>query len=208
MNRDIKVLIVDDNALLRMGLRDTIEDEHDMIVVAEADNGLDAIEQFEKCKPDLVTMDYRMPVEDGISATRKIIDLYPDAKIIILSIYEGEEDIWNAWKAGVSGYLSKTDGADQIVDALRSVSRGETYFPASITRKLEARKEQKSLTDRELEVLQLIVDGCSNKEIMARLELSASTVRVHVSNMLEKLGVLDRTQAAVAAVKRGIVHLD
>lgn len=208
MSGKTKVLVVDDIALLRMGLRDTIADEGDMVVVGEASNGVEAVEQYRRLQPDVVTMDYRMPNEDGLEATKKIIEEFPDARIVFLSIYEGEEDIWNAWKAGVVAYLSKTDAADQVVDAIRSVAAGEPYFPASIVRKLEARKGQKSLTSRELEVLRLIVGGHSNKEIMAELDLSASTVRVHVSSVLEKLGVLDRTQAAVAAVKRGVVHID
>ncbi len=207
-DKKIGVLVVDDNALLRVGLRDTIADEPDMVPAGEAQNGVEALEMYRRLRPDVVTMDYRMPNEDGLEASRKILEEFPDARIVFLSICEGEEDIWNAWQAGVRGYLSKTEAAENVIDAIRCVAAGGTYFPPQITDKLEARKGQKSLTPREIEVLRLIVDGCSNKEIMTTLHLSASTVRVHVSNVLEKLDVLDRTQAAIAAIKRGIVHLD
>lgn len=208
MSEPISVLVVDDNALLRVGLKDTVGDEPDMMVAGEAANGSEALERYRELQPGVVTMDYRMPNEDGLEATRKILAEFPDARIVFLSVYEGEEDIWNAWQAGVLGYLSKTGAIENVIEAIREVAAGNSYFPATIAGKLEARKEQDSLTPREMEVLKLIVEGCSNKEIMAKLSLSASTVRVHVSNMLEKLGVLDRTQAAVAAVKRGIIHLD
>ena len=208
MRDNIKVLIVDDNGLLRTGLRDIVEDQADMEVVGEAANGVEALERFRALGPDVVTMDYRMPEEDGVAAMTKIHQEFPDARVVFLSTYEGEDDIWNAWQAGALGYISKSRAAENIIEAIREVSTGACFFPAAIARKLEERKTQESLTPRELEVLRLIVDGCSNKEIMSRLNLSASTVRVHVSNMLEKLGVLDRTQAAVAAVRRGIVHLD
>lgn len=208
MSEMIRVLIVDDNALLRVGLRDTIGDEPDMIAVGEAWNGSEAVDRFRELLPNVVTMDYRMPGEDGLQATARILSEFPDALIVFLSIYEGEEDIWNAWQAGVRAYLSKTDEPESVVEAIREVAAGNSYFPASIASKLETRKNRDSLTPRELEALGLIVAGNSNKEIMAALGLSASTVRVHVSNVLEKLGALDRTQAAITAVKQGIIHID
>lgn len=208
MSKPITVLIVDDNTLLRVGLRDTISDEKDMEVIGEASNGSEAVERYRQLRPEVVTMDYRMPNEDGMEASRRILEEFPDARIVFLSIYEGEEDIWNARQAGVLAYLSKTDASENIIEAIREVYAGNSYFPAAIARKLEERKEQATLTPRELEVLKLIVAGNSNKEIMTALDLSASTVRVHVSHVLEKLGALDRTQAVVAAVKKGIVHID
>ncbi|MDZ8117798.1 response regulator transcription factor [Pontiella agarivorans] len=207
MSDKISVMIVDDNGLLRVGLKDIISDEGDMTTVAEAATGEEAVGLYSECHPDVVTMDYRMPDLDGLEASKRILSQFPDAKILFLSTYEGEEDIWNAWQTGVAGYLSKADAYEHIIEAIREAAEGRSYFPAAIARKLEARKGQASLTPRELEVLKLIVAGNSNKEIMGELDLSASTVRVHVSNVLEKLGVLDRTQAAIAAVKRGIVHL-
>ena len=206
--KKISVLVVDDNALLRKGLRGTISDEEDMVCVGEAANGVEALEQFRKLQPDVVTMDYRMPNEDGLEASKKIFAEFPDVRIVFLSTYEGEEDIWNAWQAGAVGYLSKSEISKSIVEAIREVGAGHSYFPAAIARKLEARKERDSLTPRETEVLQLIVEGNCNKEIMVKLGISDGTVRVHVSKVLEKLGAMDRTQAAVTALTQGIIHLN
>ncbi|MFD2256155.1 response regulator [Luteolibacter algae] len=208
MSERITLLVVDDNAMLRTGLRYTIQAELDIQIVGEASNGSEARDRFRELRPDVVSMDYRMPKEDGVTACRKIVDEFPEAKVLLLSICEGEEDIWNAWNAGAKGYLPKDDAVGQIAAAIRSLAAGQHYFPPGIADKLELRKGQSSLTPREMEVLQLIVRGCSNKEIMEALTLSSGTVRMHVSNMIDKLGVADRTQAAIAAVKRGIVHLD
>lgn len=207
MSKVISVLIVDDNALLRLGLMEAISGEEDMQLAGEASNGIEAVELFRKIKPDVVIMDYRMPAEDGVAATQKIVSEFPDAKIILLSVYEGEEDIWNAWKAGVQGYLSKSEAAHNFIGAIRTVAGGDACFPSEIAAKLEGRKEQRSLTPREMEVLRLIVDGNTNKEIMSALQVSAGTVKLHVSHTLEKLGVADRTQAAIMAIKKGIIHL-
>ncbi len=205
---DVKVLVVDDNALLRYGLRDTINNEDGMSVVGEAANGTEALEQYRALKPDVVTMDYRMPNEDGLEASRKILAEFPEAKIIFLSICEGDEDVWNAWKVGVCGYLSKTNAADEILDAISELSKGGRYFPASMVEKVEFRKTQDELTPREMEVLDLMVKGQSNKEIAASFGISVSTVKHHISKLLEKLGAADRTQAVIMALKRGFVHLD
>lgn len=207
-DNDITVLIVDDNALLRYGLRDAISSEEGMVAVGEAANGIEALEQYRKLKPDVVTMDYRMPNEDGLNATRNIVAEFPDASIIFLSICEGEEDVWNAWKAGVQGYLPKTDAAEDILEAILEVGSGGTYFPASIAQKLEFRKQQEDLSPRELEVLTLLGQGQSNKEIADHVDISVHTVKHHVTNIREKLGAADRTQAVVIAFKRGILHLD
>lgn len=208
MDKVLSILIVDDNALLRMGLVEALSGEDDLLLVGEASDGTEALEMYRKLRPDVVIMDYRMPLEDGVTATRKIVSEFPEAKIILLSVFEGEEDIWNAWRAGVRGYLSKSEAALVFLESIRTVAAGGTYFPEGIARKLEVRKEQGSLTPREMDVLRLIVDGQTNKEIMVTLNISASTVKLHVSNMLEKMGVCDRTQAAIMAVKKGIIHLD
>lgn len=201
------VLIVDDNMLLRMGLTEAISGEPDMEVAGEASNGVDAYSQYATLRPDVVIMDYRMPKENGVEATRKIKADFPDAKIILLSVYEGEEDVWNAWSAGVAGYLSKSEAAHNIVSAIRQVALGAFVFPEAISQKLDARKNRTSLSPRELEVLGLIVGGLSNKEMETQLSLSTGTVKFHVHNLLEKLQVADRTQAVVVAVKNGIIHL-
>ncbi len=203
----ISVLIVDDNVLLRMGLSEAISREKDMELVGEGSNGAEAFDLYSELKPDVVVMDYRMPLVDGVDATKRIVAEFPEAQIILLSVYEGEEDIWNAWNAGVRGYISKSEAAESLQDAIRCVADGDSYFPAAIYGKLASRKERGTLSPRELQVLQLIVDGLSNKEIEARLNLSQGTVKLHVRNMLEKLGVADRTQAAVLALKSGIIRM-
>lgn len=208
MTKSISVLIVDDNALLRMGLRDLISDEADLNPVGEAASGTEAVELYRELRPDVVTMDYRMPDEDGLVASQKILAEFPDARVIFLSTYEKEEYIWNAWQSGVYGYLAKSNAAENIIEAIREVAAGGSFFPAAIARKLEARRGKTNLTKREMEVLRLIVEGSSNKEIMVSLGLSASTVRVHVSNVLEKLGAMDRTQAAIMAIKKGVVTVE
>lgn len=208
MNKKTSVLIVDDNVLLRMGLIEAISREPDMELAGEASNGVEALDRYRALLPDVVVMDYRMPLEDGVESTRKIVAEYPNARVILLSVYEGEEDIWNAWQAGVKGYLSKSEAADNFLDAIRSVADGQLCFPEGIARKLEARQNKLSLSPRELQVLHEIVAGKSNKEIEVSLNISEGTVKLHVRNMLEKLGVADRTQAAVAALKNGIIRLD
>lgn len=208
MNEIISILVVDDNALLRIGLAEAISREADMELAGEAANGKEALIKYRELKPDVVVMDYRMPVEDGVEGTRNIVEEFPDAKIVLLSVYEGEEDIWNAWNAGVRGYLSKSDAAENFMEAVRAVAKGDTCFPEGIAQKLEARQGRNSLTRREMQVLQCIVDGHTNKEIEGKLDISEGTVKLHVRNMLEKLEVSDRTQAAVKAMKNGIIHVE
>lgn len=207
MSDKIEVMVVDDNSLLRLGLTEAIGGEPDLEAVGEAENGVQALELFRKLQPDVVTMDYQMPGDNGVECTRKIIAEFPEAKVILLSVFEGEEDVWNAVQAGAQGYLTKTGEIEEVLDAIREVASGGTYFPAAIAQKLASREERESLTTRELEVLQLIVEGNSNKEIMDKLDISVGTVKLHVSHILEKLGAADRTQAAIMAVKQGIVHL-
>lgn len=208
MGKKTKIMVVDDNSLLRLGLTEAIGGEGDLVAVGEAENGLEALELYRKLQPDVVTMDYQMPGENGIEATRKIVAEFPDARILLLSVFEGEEDIWNAVQAGARGYLNKSGDIEEVLDAIREVAEGGNYFPAAIAQKLASRGERASLTARELEVLGLIVGGNSNKEIMAELDISEGTVKLHVSHILEKLGAADRTQAAIMAVKQGIVHLE
>lgn len=140
--------MVDDNSMLRVGLRDTIIDEEDMQPVGEASNGVEALERYRQLRPDVVTMDYRMPVQDGLEATRSILAEFPDAHIVFLSIYDGEEDVVNAWRAGAHGYLSKTEATEKIVYAIREVAAGDRCFPDSIARKLESGEEHKPHTPR------------------------------------------------------------
>jgi DNA-binding NarL/FixJ family response regulator len=206
--KKIRVLIVDDHAMMRLGLAEAIAGERDMTVVAEASNGTQALDLYRKHLPDVVTMDFQLPGPDGAESTRHLREIFPDARVVILSVFEGEEDIWRAVEAGATGYVSKAAEIEEVLEAIRHVFAGDTYFPAVISRKLTERRSRETLTPRELEVLRQIVAGLSNKEIAIALKTSEATVKLHISNTLAKLQVADRTQAAIAAVQRGIVRLD
>lgn len=208
MKKKIRVLIVDDHAMVRLGLAEAISGERDLTLVGEAANGTQAIEQFRKLQPDVVTMDFQMPGMDGAQATAALRQEFPEARVVILSMFEGEEDIWRAVKSGASAYVLKSADVDDVLEAVRHVQAGDTYFPAAIATKLAARETRGTLTPRELQVLQHIVGGLSNKEIAAALKMSEATVKLHISNTLAKLPAADRTQAAIIAVQRGIVRLD
>lgn len=208
MRRKIRVLIVDDHAMMRLGLAEAINGERDMMLAGEASNGAQAIEAYRELQPDVVTMDFQMPGVDGAEATARLRSEFPEARVVILSVFEGEEDIWRAVKAGAMGYVLKSAEVEDILEAIRHVMAGDTYFPAAIASKLAAREMRDTLTNRESQVLRHIVAGLSNKEIAATLHTSEATVKLHISNTLAKLGVADRTQAAIVAVQRGIVHLD
>jgi|SRR5215813_4134795 len=203
----IRVLVVDDQFVVRMGLVSIIDAQPDMRVVAEALNGRMAIELFRQHSPQITLMDLRMPVMDGIEATRSLIRDFPQARIIVLTTYEGEEDIHRALQAGARGYLLKDALRDELLSAIRAVHLGRKYIPPDIAARLAERIPMSDLTTRELEVLGLIVKGMNNADIAAALSISRGTVKIHVNNILSKMGVSDRTQAATAAIKRGIVHL-
>lgn len=208
MRKKIRVLIVDDHAMMRLGLAEAINGERDMTLAGEASNGAMAIEQYRKLQPDVVTMDFQMPTMDGAQATAALREEFPDAKVVILSVFEGEEDIWRAVKSGASAYVLKSAEVEDVLEAVRHVQAGDTYFPAAIASKLAARQTRGTLTPRELQVLRHVVGGLSNKEIASELKMSEATVKLHISNTLAKLSAADRTQAAIVAVQRGIVHLD
>ncbi len=209
MEKVIKVLVVDDNALMRMGLTGAISVEPGLEVAGEAANSEEALAFVREHQPDVVTMDYQMPGDDGVTCTAKIMAEFPKTKVILLSVFDSEEDIWQAEKAGVKGYLTKkAGGVVDVISAIQEVAAGGTYFPAAIAQKLESRRKQQDLTPRELEVLRLLADGQSNKELADSLNISLATVKVHIANLREKLGALDRTQAVVIAYKKGILHLD
>ncbi len=207
MKKKISVLIVDDHFMARMGLSVPINGEPDMTVVAEARNAAETITFYRKHRPDVVTMDYMMPDQNGVEATRTLIAAFPEAQIIMLSGRDGEEDIHRAVEAGVRGYLTKAAERDEVLAAIRTVHQGGRVFPPDVAAKLAARKEREPLTERELNILRLIVDGRSNKEISTTLHMSEGLVKLHVSLILEKLGAPDRTRAATLAIARGIVHL-
>ncbi|MHA3770401.1 response regulator [Verrucomicrobiota bacterium sgz303538] len=208
MKHEIRVLIVDDHAMMRLGLAEAIAGEDDMTLVGEAGNGAQAVELYRRHRPDVVTMDFQMPGADGAESIAMLRDEFPDVRVVVLSVFEGEENIWRAVQAGASGYVLKSAEVEDVLDAIRHVMDGNTYFPAAVAAKLAAREMRASLTPRELQVLRHIVAGLSNKEIAATLHMSEATVKLHISNTLGKLDVADRTQAAIVAVQRGIVHLD
>lgn len=203
---NIRILIVDDNALLRLGLSGAFNVEPGLEAVGQAANAAQALEQVRALRPDIVTMDYKMPGENGVDCSQKILAEFPDTKILLVSAFESEEEIWNAVQAGVKGYLTKMAGeVEEVLEAVKEIAAGGTYFPAHIVQKIEDRSDKDDLTPRELEVLKLLADGCSNKEIIQRLGIQISTVKLHLANLRVKLDAADRTHAVSNAYKRGIL---
>jgi two-component system NarL family response regulator len=178
-----------------------------MTVVAEAGTGGKAVAQFREHRPDVVLMDYDLPDQNGVQALSIIRNEFPDARVLMLTILEGEEDIYRAVSAGARGYLTKSSECEQVLAAIRALAAGETYFPPEIIAKIKAREKRKPLTERELEILRLLVRGHSTKEIVDLMKLSMGTIRLHISIILEKLGAFDRTNAVAIAIERGIVRV-
>jgi DNA-binding NarL/FixJ family response regulator len=205
--KKIRVLIVDDHFATRLGLSVPINAEKDMTVVAEAGTGGKAVAQFREHRPDVVLMDYDLPDQNGVQALSIIRNEFPDARVLMLTILEGEEDIYRAVSAGARGYLTKSSECEQVLAAIRALAAGETYFPPEIIAKIKAREKRKPLTERELEILRLLVRGHSTKEIVDLMKLSMGTIRLHISIILEKLGAFDRTNAVAIAIERGIVRV-
>jgi DNA-binding NarL/FixJ family response regulator len=201
-------MAVDDHPLIRSGLRAVIASEPDMEMVGEAANGEEAIELYREDRPDVVLMDLRMPVMDGLTATLAILREFPDAKIVALTTYEGDEDIHRALSAGARGYLLKDMMRSQLLQVIRTVQKGQRAIPAAIAARLAEYTPRIELTPRELEVLQLMAKGLSNPEIASTLGRTESTMKVHVSNILQKLQATDRTEAVTVAIQRGILHLE
>lgn len=206
-NTKIRVFFVDDHPVLREGLAAIVNSQLDMAVAGEAGDGEEAVELHRSLKPDVTLMDLRLPRMDGVAAITAIRREFPEARIIVLSSYAGDEDIYRSLRAGARAYLLKDMLRKELIQAIRAVHRGERYVPQVVAAKLTERSAHGNLTPRETEILTLIVDGRSNKEIAALIGASEGTVRIHVSNILQKLGVEDRTQAAVHAIQRGIVRL-
>jgi DNA-binding NarL/FixJ family response regulator len=208
MTKKIRILIVDDHAMVRFALAKSIKRRSDLVLVGAAGNGAEALELYRKLKPDVVTMDFKLPGMDGIESTALLLKKFPGAKVLLLSIYEGSEDIWRAMEAGASGYVSKSVEIKEVIEAIRCVAEGNPYFSAGLDEKLAARKSAETLSPRELDVMREIAAGRSNKEIMSALGLSESTVKHYIKHIFAKLDVEDRAQAIIAVVQRGIVHLD
>ena len=206
MSTIIRLLVVDDHHVVRQGLVSLINSEPDMSVMAEASNGQQAVELFRQHKPDVTLMDLRLPVLSGVEAITEIRKEFPAARIMVLTTFDGDEDIYRALQAGAAGYLLKDMFSDELLEAIRAVYSGLRRIPAAVAERLAGRVGGPNLTGRELDVLKLIVKGKSNKEIGTELTISEATVKTHINNILTKLGVSDRTQAATTALQRGIVH--
>ena len=204
----IEIMVVDDHHIVRQGLVALIGTLPDMKVVAEAADGAQAVELFRKHRPAVTLMDLRLPNMNGVDAITQIRQEFSDARIIVLTTFDGDEDIYRALQAGAKGYLLKGMNADELTDAIRIVHAGKSRIPAVVAERLAERMGGPSLTGRELDVLKRIVGGRSNKEIASDLFISEATVKTHINSILSKLGVSDRTQAATTALQRGIVHLD
>lgn len=204
----IRVLVVDDHQIVRQGLVALINTEPGLQVVAEAANGRQAIELFRQHQPDITLMDLRLPELGGVEAIKAIRQITANAKIIVLTTYDGDEDIYRALQAGAQSYLLKGMSYDELLAAIRSVHAGARRIPSAVAERLAERMAGQELTGREVQVLELIVKGHSNKEISSALAISEATVKSHINSLLSKLGVTDRTQAATTALQRGIVHLE
>jgi two-component system NarL family response regulator len=204
----IQIMVVDDHHIVRQGLVALIATLPDMKVIAEASDGAQAVELYRKHRPDITLMDLRLPNMNGVDAITQIRSGSPEARIIVLTTFDGDEDIYRALQAGAKGYLLKGMNADELTDAIRAVHAGKSRIPAVVAERLAERMGGPSLTGRELDVLKRIVGGRSNKEIASELFISEATVKTHINSILSKLGVSDRTQAATTALQRGIVHLD
>lgn len=204
---EITILAVDDHPLIREGLVAVIAREPGMRVVAEAADGELALEAYRAHQPAIVLMDLRMPVMDGVDAIRAIRGEFPSARIIALTTFEGDEDIYQALAAGATGYLLKGMLRTELIDVIRKVHQGLRGIPRVVAAKLEVHTPRIGLTPREVEVLGLMAEGKSNPEIAAILGRAEGTVKIHVQNILQKLDAVDRTQAVTIALRRGIIRL-
>jgi two-component system NarL family response regulator len=203
----IRVLIADDHSIVRQGLATIINRDPEMTAIAQAENGQQAIDRFREYQPDVTLMDLRMPQVGGVEAIAAICAQFKSARIIVLTTYDGDEDIYRGLHSGAQGYLLKDAKPNELLNAIRTVHRGQQYIPPEVGAKLVQRLSNPELSERELEVLHSMAQGMSNQEIGAALSIGESTVKSHVNRILSKLGVSDRTQAVIVAVKRGIVSL-
>ena len=207
MTEKIRLLVAEDHLVARVGVTTIVSMQPDMEVVAEASNGQQAVELYQQYRPDVALLDLRMPVMTGVEAAQAIRREDPHARMIALTTYGGDEDIRRALAAGVQAYLTKDVLHDELLKAIRAVYAGQTYLPAAVAAALAAQMPRPDLSAREVQVLELIVRGLANKQIAYSLGIAEHTVKNHVKSILSKLSVQDRTQAATAAIQRGIIHL-
>lgn len=203
----IRILIIDDHFVQRLGLTVAINNEKDLRIAGQGGSVTEAVSLYENLKPDVTLMDFSLPDGTGVEAVKRIREKHDDAQILMLTVLDGEEDVFRASDAGAAGYLTKSADAKTLIAAIREVADGGTFFPESARAKIAARMKREPLTPRELEVVHLMVEGLSNKEMAWRLGIAEGTAKLHVAKVLAKLGALDRTRAAILAVERGIVRL-
>jgi len=203
----IRILSVDDHPMLREGIAAVLAGEQDMILVAEASNGREAVEQFRAHRPDVTLMDVQMPELNGIDAIAKIREEFPDARIIVLTTYTGDAQATRAFKAGAAGYLLKNMVRKELIDTIRIVHSGKKKIPAEIAVEMAQHHSDDALTDREIQVLREVAAGNANKMVAQLLRVSEETVKAHMKSILAKLGANDRTHAVTIAVKRGIIEI-
>lgn len=204
---EVRILVVDDHFIVRIGLVALINTEPDLQVVGEADDGEQAVRLFEKLRPDMVLMDVRMPGKSGHDATRHIRQLSTSAHVLMLSAFDGDEDIHAALTAGAQGYVLKSATGEELIPAIRAVAAGRQWIPHEVATRLKSRNSYEQLTARELDVLKELARGLANKEIADALKISEYTTKDHLKSILAKLRVADRTQAVTAALQRGIIRL-
>ena len=207
-DKPIRIVIADDQHLVRQGFRAMLECLASMQVVAESSTGQEAIEQYARHQPDILLLDLRLPDMCGVHVIRAVREKFLIARIIVLTTYDGDDEIYQSLQAGAKAYLLKDVTLEELADCIEKVHRGQTCVPPPVAAKLAERTASPELTERELEVLRRMVAGRSNKEIAADLDITEGTVKTHVNHVLDKLGVHDRTQAVVTALKRGIVRME
>lgn len=208
MSKPVRILIVDDHVALRVGLAAMLSSHPHLQVVAEAADAAEAIAACKQHIPDIVLMDLRIPAGGGVEATLAIRQHWPAIRVLVITTYDGDEDIHRAIQAGASGYLLKGLTSAELITAIEAVQRGERVLPPAVEARFQERVRRKDLSARELEVLRLIVAGRSNKEIASELAIGDASVKSYLKFIFQKLGVADRTQAAIEAIRHGIVHLD
>jgi DNA-binding NarL/FixJ family response regulator len=205
-NKKINVLVVDDHPLMRVGIAAIIDARQGMTTVAQAGSGEEAVELYERHLPDITLMDLRLPRMSGVHTIRSIRRTHPQARFVVLTTYEGDEDIHQALEAGAQGYIIKGMPYDTLIDALERVHAGGRFLPSPVKRALASRTPDSDLSQRERQVLELLATGNSNKKISELLGITEATVKCHVSTILMRLNAVDRTQAVVSALQRGLVH--